>query len=62
MAIVTHNRVGFEKLATQYIVDEKDHSGIIVAVRRRPQESVRRLLVILDQLSADEMDNQLRYI
>jgi hypothetical protein len=38
------------------------HYGIIFAVRRPPQEIARRLLVILNQVTADEMENQVRYI
>lgn len=38
------------------------HGGIILAVRRPPQEIVRRLLVIINHVTADEMKNQIRYI
>ena len=31
-------------------------------VRRSPYEIVRRLLIILNHVTADEMENQLRYI
>jgi len=36
--------------------------GIIIAVRRPPYEIVRRLSLILNQVTADEIQNQLRYI
>jgi predicted nuclease of predicted toxin-antitoxin system len=62
MAILTHNRVDFENLAQQYIVDKTSHCGIIVAVRRPPYEIARRLFFLLDRVSAEEMDNQLLYI
>lgn len=61
-AIITHNRVHFEQLAEQYFAAGLQHSGIIIAVRRSPHEIARRLLLILDQVTADEMDNQIRYI
>lgn len=60
--LVTHNRVDFEKLAQEYFDREEKHYGIIFAVRRSPQEIVRRLLIILNNVTADEMENQVRYI
>jgi len=36
--------------------------GIIIATRNPPYEIVRRLLLILNQVTADEMQDQLRYI
>ncbi|WP_434686922.1 hypothetical protein [Pseudanabaena minima] len=32
------------------------------AVRRSPQEIARRLMVILNQVTSEEMQNQVRYI
>lgn len=60
--ILTHNRSDFELLAQQYFVTGQTHYGIIIAARRSPYEIVRRLLTILNQVAADEMENQLRYI
>ena len=62
MALLTHNRVDFERLATAYIASGTEHHGIIVAVRRPPREIVRRLLAILNHVTPDEMRNVLRYI
>lgn len=62
MAILTHNRVDFEALAQAYFAANQEHYGIIFAVRRSPQEILRRLLMLLNQLTADEMKNQVRYI
>ena len=61
-ALVTHNRADFEALAQKYFTEEKPHCGIIVGVRRSPQEIARRLLVILNHVTAEEMMNQVRYI
>lgn len=60
--ILTHNRIDFEKLAEQYFDQGKQHCGIIIAVRRPAQEIAQRLLIILNQVTADEMKNQMRYI
>ena len=60
--IVTHNRQDFEDLFQGYLAQGRMHAGVIIAVRRSPYEIARRLLVILDQVTADEMENQIRYI
>ena len=60
--LLTHNRVDFERLAQQYFAAGQTHYGIIIAVRRSPYEIARRLLTILNSVTADEMENQLRYI
>lgn len=60
--LLTHNRADFEALARQYFSQGRRHYGIIIAVRRPPHEIVRRLLVVLNQTTADEMVNQLRYV
>ena len=58
----THNREDFERLAGEYFAAGKEHHGIIIAVRRSPYEIVRRLLVIQNNVTADEIKDQLRYI
>jgi predicted nuclease of predicted toxin-antitoxin system len=60
--ILTHNRADFEALAQTYFNTNQTHYGIIIAVRRLPYELVRRILLILNQVTADEMQNQIRYI
>lgn len=60
--ILTHNRADFENLAQRYSAAGQNHFGIIIAVRHPPYEIVRRLLLILNQVTADEMQDQLRYI
>lgn len=61
-AVLTHNRVDFENLAKDYVATGRTHYGIILAGRRSPYEVVRRLLILLDSVTADEMQNQLCYI
>ena len=60
--ILPHNRSDFEALAHQYFAVGQTHHGIIIALRRSPYEIALRLLTILNQVTADEMENQLRYI
>lgn len=61
-AFLTHNRVDFEALSKYYYENHKMHWGIIIAVRRSPYELVQRLLNLLNQVTSDEMKNQIRYI
>ncbi len=60
--LLTHNRADFEALAHIYFATGQPHAGIIIAVRHPPYEIVRRLLLILNHVTADEMRDQLRYI
>jgi hypothetical protein len=60
--LLTHNRADFEVLARQDFSTSRTHYGIIIAVRRPPYDIARRLLAILNQVTTDEMENQLRYI
>ncbi len=60
--LVTHYRTDFEELVQSYFDSEQMHYGVIFAVRRSPQELAQRLLAILNQVTSDEMQNQVRYI
>ena len=60
--LLTHNRADFERLHRTYMAAGSHHGGILIAVRHPPHEIVRRLLIILNQVTADEMDDQLRYL
>jgi predicted nuclease of predicted toxin-antitoxin system len=61
-AFLTHNRADFESLARQYFSVGQTHFGIIIAVRRPPREIAKRLLQILNRVTSDEMENQIRYL
>lgn len=61
-ALLTHNRRDFERLAREYAAGHRLHHGIILAVRRSPFEIARRLLLIVNHVTADEMQGQVRYI
>jgi len=62
LTLLTHNCVDFEVRAQGYFAASKTHNGIIIAARRDPYEIARRLLAILNNVTADEMENQIRYI
>ena len=55
--LVTHNRTDFEELVQAYFASGQTHHGVISAVRRSPQEIAQRLLVILNHVTADEMQS-----
>jgi len=59
---LTHNRHDFETLAREYASAGKTHYGIILAARYPPYEIVRRLMRFLNHVTADEIQNQVRYI
>jgi len=59
---LTHNREDFEELHRQYLATGRNHSGIIIAVRRPPYEISDCLLRLIYRFTADEMRNQLLYI
>ena len=52
----------FERLVEEHFHTGRDHAGVFIAARRVPGEIVRRLLVILNAVTADEMKNQVRYL
>lgn len=52
----------FKKLIQAYFDTSRTHYGVILPFRRPLQEIAQRLLVILNQVTADEMENQVRYI
>jgi len=62
-AILTHNRSDFEALHRNALAKQQGHAGIIVANRRASDADVaRRIMKLLNLLSAEEMKNQLLYI
>lgn len=61
MALLTHNRADF-RLAQDRFQRGEEHAGIIIAVRHPAHEIARRLLLILNAITADEMHNAVRYI
>ena len=62
LTLLTHNRVDFEALAQEYFAAGQNHYGVIIAVRRSPQELAQRALIMLNRVTVDEMVNQVRYI
>lgn len=61
-AIVTFNIADFVQLHTEYLHADLEHWGIVVSKRLPIGEVVRRLLNLLNGLTADEMRNRLEYL
>lgn len=61
-AILTCDRRDFEELASEYFATGKTHAGIIILSDNSPQEIARRTIAVLNNLTADEMRNQIIYI
>jgi predicted nuclease of predicted toxin-antitoxin system len=62
MVLLTHNRKHFEELGQQYYIAGRKHYGIVIAVRRLPNDIANRLLVLLNDLSAEEFEDRVVYI
>ena len=61
-AIFTFNAADFIALQVQYWEQKLTHSGIIISKQITLEETIRRLLSFLAQVSAEEIDNQLRWL
>ena len=62
MCVFTHNRNDYLQLAADFSQNKRPHSGIIIAVRRPPYLITGKLLQLLNEVSAEEMDNQVYFI
>jgi predicted nuclease of predicted toxin-antitoxin system len=60
--LLTHNRVDYERLHLSYLKSGKQHSGIIVTPQNNAYEVAKRVGLILNTLTADEVFNHLLYV
>ena len=63
--LFTYDRGDFRRLGTEWARAGRDHAGIIISVAppRLPYGTLlRRLLVLLDTLSADELVNRIEWL
>ncbi|MEK7440407.1 MAG: DUF5615 family PIN-like protein [Chloroflexota bacterium] len=61
-ALLSHNQKHFEPLHEKWLHEGREHAGIILSHRIEIGELLRRTLRLLDQVTADEMHNSLRYL
>ena len=60
---LTHNRHDFELRHQACLMSGQTHYGIIIAKRRPTDKAVvAKLLALFNQVTSDEMINQLRYV
>lgn len=60
--ILTHNRVHFQNLAKAYFEEGRHHHGIIIATQQPLKDLIHGVLAILNNVTADEMLDQIRYV
>jgi len=61
-AILTFNRDHYERLAVEYFLNDREHYGIIISPQYEFGELLRRVLKLLESVTADELRNQIRYL
>ena len=61
-AILTHNEKDFKPLAQKWEQVRREHYGIVVTEQSSIGVVLRRLLRLLDSVTADEMKNTFRYL
>lgn len=60
-AVLTHNIRDYAPLAETYYVQGIEHPGIIVTRRFEKGELLRRILALLETLTAESLANTLRF-
>ena len=60
--IFTFNAVDYIELHVLFLTTGKTHPGIVVSKQRPFGETLQRLVKLLDEVSVDEMRNQLRWL
>ena len=61
-AILTHNQQDFAPLHEKWQREGREHAGIILSVQIPIGELLRRTLNLLNQVTADEIHNNLRHL
>ena len=61
-ALLTHNRQHFAPLHERWLSEGREHAGIILSTRIEIGELLRRTLRLLNEVTADEMRNNLRHL
>ncbi len=61
--LLTHNRIDYEWLHAEALQKQQPHAGILIANRRASDfDLARRIMIVLNRFTADEMANQLIYL
>jgi hypothetical protein len=62
MVLLSHNRVDYDILAREYYEAGMHHKGRILAVQHPPYKLARKVMVILDRFTADEIEDTVLYV
>ena len=62
LTIFSHNRVHFEAMDRLFRENGRKHLGMIIAARRSPYSIARRLLAILNRVTAEEIEGLILYM
>jgi hypothetical protein len=60
--LLSFNAADYITLHLEYLAQGQEHAGIVISSQIPIGETVRRLLLLLDQVTADEIRNQLRWL
>jgi hypothetical protein len=61
--LLTHNRVDYELLHAEALQAHQPHAGILVANRRASDfDLARRIMILLNRFTAEDVVNQLLYL
>ena len=61
-AILTYNAKDFIPLVEFWYEADRDHAGVIVSTELEHGELLRRVLKLLDNVTAEQMTNSLRFL
>jgi hypothetical protein len=61
-AVLTFNREHYERLAVEYFLNGWEHAGIIVSPQYTFGELLRRVLRLVESMSAEELRGEIRYL
>jgi hypothetical protein len=61
-SIVSFNTVDYKQLHARWLESGQEHAGIIVSEQLPIGETIRRLVNLLDDVTKDEMTNQMRWL
>jgi hypothetical protein len=62
LTVFSFNASDYVALHVNYVVAQREHAGIVISRQLTIGETLRRLLVLLDRVTAEEMRNQLRWL
>ncbi len=60
--LFSFNAADYIALHLEYLAQGQEHAGIVISKQIPISETVHRLLILLDRVSANEMCNQLRWL